>query len=275
MAKWRPTRHKQPQQLTGLTVLLETARFTKTQNGRKQDKRWPPLTRVRPLLKIHKLTGQQQRLTSFSQQRLTLLPFSSSSSSTIPGTSKPSSIILGTHTPTTITTPWVLMAPHTHQISMVYHQRLTQELQPLMGSLLLFRGWRTRPPATPLNPSLLPLPTPSLPRAQPPQRTPLLPHPHLFLPHPTPSIPIPHHRILTIPVTPCPTLLVTPTKCKFTIIPREGLTMVRASSPRTLISPLRIHLSSNSSQASMCKDLAEERPTKTKTINKDNNCGTV
>lgn len=138
-------------------------------------------------------------------------------------------------------------------------------------SLLQCLEWKTSPPTTPLSHSLLPLLLPSHPRAQPPPTNPLLLHPHLFLPHPTPSTPLLHHKMLTVPITPCHTHLVTPTKCKFTIIPREGPTMDRASRPRMSISPHRIP---HSSQASMYQGLAEERPTKTKTKNKDSNCGT-
>lgn len=167
------------------------------------------------------------------------------------------------------------MALHIHQISMEYLQEaLTQELQPLMDSLLQCLGWKTSPPTTLLNHNLLPLLLLSHPRAQLLQRNPLLLHPLLFLPHPTLSTPLIHHKILTVPLTPCNTHLATQTKCKFTIIPRGGLTMDRASRPRILISPLRIHPSSNSSQASMYQDSAEET-TKTKTKNKDSNCGTA
>lgn len=143
-------------------------------------------------------------------------------------------------------------------------------------SLLQSLEWKTSPPATHLNHNHLPLLLPSHPIAQPPQRNPLLLHPHLFLPHPTPSTPHLHHKILIVPITPCHTHLVTPTKCKFTIIPKEDPTMDRASRPRTPISPHRIPPnSSNSSQASTYQGLAEERPTKTKTKNKDSNCGTA
>lgn len=134
--------------------------------------------------------------------------------------------------------------------------------------------WKTSPPATHLNHNHLPPLPPSHPRAQPPLRNRLLLHPRLFLPHPTPSTLHPHHKMLTVPITPCHTHPVTPTKCKLTIIPKEGPTMDRASRPRTPISPLRIPPSS-SSQASTYQGLAEERPTKTKTKNKDSSCGTA
>lgn len=150
-------------------------------------------------------------------------------------------------------------------------------LTPLFSFLSLLRclEWKISPPAIPLNHNPLPLLLPSHPRAQPHQRNPLLPHPHLFLPLPTLSTPLRHPKMLTVPITPCHTHLVTPTKCKFTIIPREGLTMDRASRPRIPISPPRIPPSSNSSKASMCQGLAEEKPTRTKTKNKDSSCGTA
>lgn len=48
--------------MAGPIVLVGMTRFMKIQNGRKQDKRWRPLARVRRLQRPHKLTRPQQRL---------------------------------------------------------------------------------------------------------------------------------------------------------------------------------------------------------------------
>lgn len=137
--------------------------------------------------------------------------------------------------------------------------------------------WKISPPATPpqLNLNHLPLLLLNHPRAQPPQKTPLLHHPLPFPHHPTPSTPLPHHKLLTIPTTVWHTHLETPTRCKSTIIHREGLTMGKTSRLRMPIRHLRIIPSSNNSLLSMQLDWAEEKPTRTKTRSKDSNSGTA
>lgn len=46
---------------TGHTVFLGKDRFTKIQNGKKQDKLLLPLTKTRALLRLHRLTKLQHR----------------------------------------------------------------------------------------------------------------------------------------------------------------------------------------------------------------------
>lgn len=241
--------------------------FMKIQNGRKRGKPLHPSTRIRLLLKIHKITEMPQRLASFRQQLVTRLLFSSS---TIHGTSKLSNIILDTRIPTITTTPWDIMELHTHQISMVYLKDHIQELQLLMGSLLLCLEWKTRPQTTP-NHSLPHLLPPSLPRAQPPQTTPLLPHPNLSPHLPILSMPSRLHKTLTAAATACHTHPVTPTKCRCTVTPRADQATARASKRRTPTSLPRI-IPSSSCRISTPGWVGERR---IKTKNKDSNSGTA
>lgn len=179
------------------------------------------------------------------------------------------------HTPTTTTILWVLMELLIHKINTMFHQDLTLQPQHLMGSLLQCLVWKTSPLATHLNHNPLPPTTRSPHRAQAPKRSPLLLH-HPFPQHPTPSIPRLRLKMPTVPVTPCHIHLVTQVKCQLTVTPREGPPMDRASRLRAPISSHKIpRSSSNSNNQTRMQGLAEEKPTKTKTRNRDNSCGTA